>query len=61
VAALVDRAVVEMTRRLGSMPALMLTGGGASGIGRLIETPARHVPDLVLRGLAVIAAETMHG
>jgi type III pantothenate kinase len=60
VAALVDRAVAEMTRRLGSMPALMLTGGGASRIEGLIETPARHVPDLVLRGLAVIAAESMH-
>jgi type III pantothenate kinase len=60
VAALVDRAVAEMTRRLGSMPALILTGGGAAGIKGLIETPARHVPDLVLRGLAVVAAESMH-
>jgi type III pantothenate kinase len=60
VAALVDRAVAEMTRRLGSRPALMLTGGGASGMEGLIETPARHVPDLVLRGLAVVAAESMH-
>ena len=60
VAALVDRAVAEMTCRLGSMPALMLTGGGASRIEGLIESPARHVPDLVLRGLAVIAAESMH-
>ena len=58
VAAMVDRAVAEMTRRLGSTPALMLTGGGASGIEGLIETPARHVPDLVLRGLAVVAAES---
>ncbi len=60
VAALVDRAVVEMTRRLGSTPALMLTGGGASGIEALVQTPARHVPDLVLRGLAVVAAESGH-
>jgi type III pantothenate kinase len=60
VAALVDRAVAEMTRRLGSMPALMLTGGGAPGIERLVETPALHVPDLVLRGLAVVVAESTH-
>jgi type III pantothenate kinase len=60
VAAMVDRAVVEMTRRLGSTPELFLTGGGASGIEALVETPARHVPDLVLRGLAVVAAESRH-
>jgi type III pantothenate kinase len=60
VAAMVDRAVAEMTRRLGSTPALILTGGGASGIEGLIETGARHVPDLVLRGLAVVAAESGH-
>ena len=57
VAAMVDRAVVEMTRRLASPPELLLTGGGACGIEGLIETPARHVPDLVLRGLAVVSAE----
>ena len=60
VAAMVDRAVLEMTRRLGSTPELILTGGGASGIEALVETPARHVPDLVLRGLAVVAAESRH-
>ena len=60
VAAMVDRAVLEMTRRLGSTPELILTGGGASGIEALVETPARHVPDLVLRGLAVVAAESAH-
>ena len=60
VAALVDRAVAEMTSRLGSTPVLLLTGGGAAGIEGLIETPARHVRDLVLRGLAVVAAESGH-
>jgi len=53
-------AMAEMTRRLGSTPELFLTGGGASGIEALVETPARHVPDLVLRGLAVVAAESPH-
>ena len=57
---MVDRAVVEMTRRLASPPELFLTGGGAPGIEGLIETPARHVPDLVLRGLAVVSAEPGH-
>jgi hypothetical protein len=36
---------------------LVLTGGGAPGIEALVETPARPVPDLVLRGLAIAAVE----
>ena len=58
VAAMVDRAVAEMTRRLGSPPELFLTGGGASTIEALVEMPARQVPDLVLRGLTAVAAES---
>jgi type III pantothenate kinase len=57
VASMVDRAVAEMTRRLGSAPDLVLTGGGARAIEALVETPSRTVPDLVLRGLAVVAVE----
>ena len=57
VAAMVDRTVAEMTRLLGSAPVLVLTGGGAPGIEALVETPARPVPDLVLRGLAIAAME----
>jgi len=57
VASMVDRAVAEMTRRLGSAPELVLTGGGAPAIEALVETPSRTVPDLVLRGLAVVAVE----
>jgi type III pantothenate kinase len=57
VAAMVDRTVAEMTRLLGSTPVLVLTGGGAPGIEALIETPARPVSDLVLRGLAIAAME----
>ncbi len=57
VASMVDRAVAEMTRRLGSAPELVLTGGGAPAIEALVETPSRTVPDLVLRGLAIVAVE----
>jgi type III pantothenate kinase len=57
VAAMVDRTVAEMTRLLGSAPVLVLTGGGAPGIESLVETPARPVSDLVLRGLAIVAVE----
>lgn len=54
-AALIERAVEEAARSLGSRPVLLLTGGGAAEIGRRIRVAKRVVPDLVLRGLAVFA------
>lgn len=56
VAALVDRGAAEMTRRLGASTTLLVTGGGVPAIAALLETPFRAVPDLVLQGLAVVAA-----
>jgi type III pantothenate kinase len=55
VASLIDRAVVEMTRRSGATPTLLLTGGAADGIAPFVETPCESVPDLVLQGLAAVA------
>jgi type III pantothenate kinase len=57
VATLVDRSVREMTRRLGTEPRLLLTGGAASAVAGLLETSADPVPDLVLQGLAIVAGE----
>jgi len=54
-AALVDRAAVEGRARLGRAPLLLLTGGGADALRTYIKGPVRSVPDLVLRGLAVLA------
>jgi len=54
-AALVERAVREATRALETKPVLILTGGAAPALARRIERSARIVPDLVLRGLAVLA------
>lgn len=51
-AAAVDRAVSEARVLVGQRPALVLTGGGASGLRPLIHTPSLLVPDLVLEGLA---------
>lgn len=53
-AGLVDRAVAEMQRSVGAQPKLLLTGGASDVISPLI---AAHevVPDLVLRGLAILA------
>jgi type III pantothenate kinase len=58
VAAFVDRGVTDMTRHLGSPPALLLTGGAAPDIAPLLETSCEWVPDLVLRGLAIAGEAT---
>ena len=55
-AAFIDRAVDEAARTLGSRPLLLLSGGGAAGLRRHLRSRAREVPDLVLRGLAVLAS-----
>jgi type III pantothenate kinase len=54
-AALVDRAVEEATSLLKRRPLVVLTGGGAQQIRTLLHSPSIGVPDLVLRGLAVLA------
>ena len=54
-AAIADRAVEEARAALGSKPLVLLTGGAAPTIQKLIRSRHRHVPDLVLQGLAVIA------
>ncbi len=58
VASLIDRAVGDVALRLAAQPTLLLTGGAAETIVSLLQTPARHVPDLVLRGLAFLAGDT---
>jgi type III pantothenate kinase len=60
-AALIDRAVGEARALVpGRAPLLMLTGGGASSIQPLVRSTCVSVPDLVLRGLAVLSAEPAH-
>jgi type III pantothenate kinase len=54
-AAFIDRAVDEAERMLGSRPVVLLSGGGATGLRKHLRCDARDVPDLVLRGLAVLA------
>lgn len=55
-AALIDRAYETLRERLGQAPVLLLTGGGSGRIQAAIRAPGREIPDLVLRGLAVVAA-----
>jgi type III pantothenate kinase len=54
VAAVVDRAVAEARRALGSSPLLLLTGGAAPAIHPLIRSTHSSIPDLVLRGLVAL-------
>jgi type III pantothenate kinase len=54
-AAFIDRALLEAQRELKGRPLLILTGGAAPALLRYMKSPARVVPDLVLRGLAEFA------
>jgi type III pantothenate kinase len=57
-AALIDRAVEEASPSVGRRPLVVLTGGGAAQVRPLLESNSVGVPDLVLRGLAVLAEKT---
>lgn len=56
-AALIDRAVQEASVRVAREPLVVLTGGGAPAVRALLRSSAVGVPDLVLRGLAVLSQE----
>jgi len=56
--ALAERASDELERRAGSAPRLLVTGGAGESLLPWLRRPAEFVPDLVLRGLAVLAAES---
>jgi type III pantothenate kinase len=57
-AALIDRAVGEARALVGGRPPLViLTGGGAPSVMPLVRSRHAQVPDLVLRGLAVLCLE----
>ncbi len=57
VAGLVRQALDDMTARTGARPRIVITGGDAMAVKATTRLPASHVPDLVLRGLAVAALE----
>jgi type III pantothenate kinase len=54
-AALVERFTARAAARLGSAPALVLSGGGAERLSQLVAPAHRLDTDLVLRGLALYA------
>jgi type III pantothenate kinase len=53
--ALIMRAIEAMSAQQLPEPTLFLTGGASDQLIPFISTPARQIPDLVLRGLAVVA------
>jgi type III pantothenate kinase len=53
--AAIDRIVVDMAAAPGAHPDVVITGGDATRILRLLACPARHDPELVLKGLAILA------
>jgi len=55
-AALVDRSLETLEQQLGERPVLLLTGGAGARLQGAIHAAGREIPDLVLRGLAVVAA-----
>ena len=60
-AALVDRAVEEAEALLGRTPLVVITGGQAGTVRTLLRSSCVVVPDLVLRGLAVLARREARG
>lgn len=57
VAGLVQRALREQAARTRVRPRVVVTGGNAFVVESAIPVPSSHVPDLVLRGLALAAME----
>jgi len=53
--AAIDRIVADMAAAPGTSLDVVLTGGDASRILTLLACPARHDPELVLKGLAILA------
>jgi type III pantothenate kinase len=55
--AVIDRVVADVSAELAINITRVLTGGDAHKLLPLLSGEYSHVPDLVLRGLAVIAEE----
>lgn len=55
--ALVERAMQTMQQQTGERPQLVFTGGGSAALRAAVNLTGQDIPDLVLRGLAVMAQE----
>jgi type III pantothenate kinase len=59
-AALAERAVNDMHKQFGRTPVLLLTGGASDKVAREVRIPFQVVPDLVLRGLAILSKDAVN-
>ena len=57
IGAAIDRAVRIVARSLGAAPAVVLTGGDADLLSHWVESTYVTLPDLVLDGLRIVAAD----
>ena len=60
-AAAVDRIVSEYAKLLGDDPRVLLCGGEAPMLAEYTATEFEPVPDLVLRGLCIVARSMLDG
>ena len=58
VVAAIDRLVNDVAAKQGPDLEVLITGGDAGTILTLLAHPAHHDPELVLKGLAILAGET---
>lgn len=56
-AATIDRVVADMAAELDTRLQLVITGGDAGRIQTLLACSARHDPELVLKGLAILSGD----
>lgn len=59
-AALVERVMARASTRLGGIPHLILTGSNAGRIAAVLNQPCTLEPDLVMKGLEILALESEH-
>lgn len=52
----IERILGEQTRALGTMPAILITGGDSERLMPLLPAGVRHVPDLVLLGVHALGS-----
>lgn len=55
VVAVIDRIMADVAEAMDMTVTCLLSGGDADAVLPLLAAPCRHVPDLVLEGLAVVA------
>ncbi|MEO6078512.1 MAG: type III pantothenate kinase [Steroidobacteraceae bacterium] len=54
-AGVIDRTINQVTRELGVRPVVFVTGGGADSVLPLLKGANKPCPELVLRGVALLA------